>query len=133
MRLQQIPISWTILICLFCCETIWAQNSLNNKSYVPDTTFVDSLSKKGYDLWIRNSSKSIELGKEAYELASKLQYDKGAAFAKRVSGVGYWTLGESKNALFDLYNCLDLYQNLDDFEVTSNGKLNIVMVYAEID
>lgn len=133
MRIQQIIIFLNILICLFCCETIWAQEQSHNKSNAPDTTLVDSLLQKGYDLWIRNPSKSIELGNKAYNLASKLQYDKGAAFAKRVSGVGYWTLGESRDALFDLYKSLDLYQNLDDLEGISNVKLNIGMVYAEID
>lgn len=133
MRLQQILISLTILICIICCETIWAQDLSNNKSNAPDTKLVDSLSKKGYDLWIRNPSKSIELGKESYDLASKLNYNKGAAFAKRVSGVAYWTLGESRDALFDLYKSLDLYQKLDDLEGISNVKLNIGMVYAEID
>ncbi|WP_127136900.1 tetratricopeptide repeat protein [Flagellimonas oceanensis] len=98
-----------------------------------DTSTVDSLNQLGYDLWIRNPSQSVQLGEEAYRLSAALKYENGAAFAKRVSGVGHWSLGEPKKALFDLYESLDLYETLDDLEGVSNIKLNIGMVYADID
>jgi tetratricopeptide (TPR) repeat protein len=133
LNLSQMRISLTYFICALWCFPILSQNTPDSEGGKIDTLAVDSIAHKGYTLWIRDPSQSVILGEEAYRLANELKYEKGAAFAKRVSGVAHWTLGEPKQALFDLYEGLKLYENLDDLEGISNSKLNIGMVYADID
>lgn len=118
---------------ILLCIPIAIQDGTGKGKVVVDSTTVDSMAQKGYNLWIRDPSQSVQLGDEAYRLASQLKYYKGAAFSKRVSGVAHWTLGEPKQALFDLYEGLKLYESLDDLEGIANSKLNIGMVYADID
>lgn len=125
--------SLTYLLWMFCCLPLVLQDADYKEKGNRDTTTVDSIAQRGFDLWIRDPSQSVILGEEAFRLATDLKYVQGAAFAKRVSGVAYWTLGEPKQALFDLYEGLKLYEDLDDLEGISNVKLNIGMVYADID
>ncbi|MBW8243601.1 tetratricopeptide repeat protein [Muricauda oceani] len=117
--------------CLFTASLVAQDKMLDVVD--KDTSTVDSLNQLGYDLWIRDPSRSVQLGNRAYTMATALKYESGSAFAKRVSGVGHWSLGEAKQALFDLYEGLDLYEDLNDLEGVSNIKLNIGMVYADID
>jgi tetratricopeptide (TPR) repeat protein len=117
--------------CLFTTSLVAQDKGLDVVD--KDTSMVDSLNQLGYDLWIRDPSQSVQLGNTAYTMANALKYGSGSAFAKRVSGVGHWSLGEAKQALFDLYEGLDLYEDLNDLEGVSNIKLNIGMVYADID
>ena len=124
---------WTLLFWLVFSFSIFSQDKPNHQQTSPETKIIDSIAQQGYDLWIRDPAESVKLGQQAYALADEIKYSKGAAFAKRVSGVGHWTLGESKNALFDLYEGLELYEGLNDLEGVSNIKLNIGMVYADID
>lgn len=117
--------------CLLTTTLFGQNNGLDIADTNPAT--VDSLNQLGYNLWIRDPSQSVQLGVEAYSLANALKYDEGAAFAKRVSGVAHWSLGEPKQALFDLFEGLELYNSLDNQEGVSNIKLNMGMVYADID
>jgi Uncharacterized enzyme of heme biosynthesis len=123
--------TFTYLFSSILCLSLYSQEGKDNT--LVDSTTVDSLAERGYDLWIRDPSQSVKLGKEAYQLAQDLKYTKGAAFAKRVSGVAHWTLGDPKQALFDLYEGLKIYEVLVDVEGIANCKLNIGMVYADID
>lgn len=107
-------------------------DSVLSKSENTSRIAVDSLNNLGYNLWIRNPEKSVQLGERSYSIAEEINYQSGAAFAKRVSGVAYWAMGEPKNALEDLYAGLDLYADIGDMEGVGNCKLNIGMVYADI-
>ncbi|MGB5942973.1 MAG: tetratricopeptide repeat protein [Leeuwenhoekiella sp.] len=94
---------------------------------------VDSLSDLGYSLWIRNPEQSVAYGDQAYKIAEEIGYDLGSAYAKRISGVAHWALGEPRLALEDLYKALQLYSKIKNTEGIANTKLNVGMVYADID
>ncbi|WP_343486458.1 tetratricopeptide repeat protein [Allomuricauda sp. d1] len=93
---------------------------------------VDLLNQLGYQYWIRNSKTSAEYGKQALTLAEKINYTQGAAMAKRVLGVSFWTLGQPKKALENLYGSRELYLNIDNQEGAANALMNSGMVYADI-
>jgi len=93
---------------------------------------VDILNEFGYQNWIHDPQRSVELGKEALELAQSINYTRGTALAHRIMGVGYWALGAPKLALENLTAGRDLYTELDQREGIANCILNIGMVYADI-
>lgn len=131
--------SYRILFCgmfFLIANTLAGQAKQNeqskNKTFDDIKFNVDSLNKLGFSLWIREPAESVRLGDEAFKMADKASYSKGAAFAKRVSGVAHWALGEPRLALEDLYIALDLYDRIDDLEGRANSNLNIGMVYADI-
>ena len=98
----------------------------------PNKQRVDALNDLGYRYWIVNSKKSISNGAEALALAEKLAYPEGIARAKRVLGVGYWTLGKPKLALEHLTEGQKEYEEIGDPEGATNCLMNSGMVYADI-
>ena len=131
--------SYRILFCgmfFLIANTLAGQAKQNeqskNKTFDDIKFNVDSLNKLGFSLWIREPAESVRLGDEAFKMADKASYSKGGAFAKRVSGVAHWALGEPRLALEDLYIAMDLYDRIDDLEGRANSNLNIGMVYADI-
>ena len=93
---------------------------------------VDILNELGYRYWIVNSNQSVKYGTEALQLAEELSYSNGIAFAKRVLGVSYWTMGRPKLALENLTSAQQTYEEIDDLEGAANCLMNTGMVYADI-
>lgn len=93
---------------------------------------IDILNELGYRYWIVNSNRSIEYGKEALELARQEDYLNGIAFASRVLGVSYWTIGNPKLALENLTAAQQVYENINDPEGAANCLMNTGMVYADM-
>lgn len=128
--------TWFFLLLLFQSTNFFGQeekagNDAKSKNVVKFS--VDSLNNLGYSLWIREPAESVRLGNKAFSLAQNSSYSEGAAYAKRVSGVAHWALGEPRLALEDLYAALTLYNELNNINGEANSKLNIGMVYADID
>lgn len=118
-----------IVVKAYSFQNTTLENDLSKK----ESRIVDSLNQLGYALWIRNPAKSVEYGNKAFQLSEKTEYIPGAAYAKRISGVAHWALGEPRLALEDLYKALTYYSKLEDEEGVANTKLNIGMVYADIE
>ena len=93
---------------------------------------VDALNDLAYRYWIVDSNESIKYAKESLLLAEELGYKKGEAMAKRVLGVAYWTLGQSKLALENLTSAQNAYEFMGDKEGAANSLMNTGMVYADI-
>ncbi len=120
-----------LFICNLCIGQKKSDLSQINETENPKHR-IDSINDLGYSLWIKKPSHSVELGNKAYTLAEGTSYIEGAAYAKRISGVAHWALGEPRLALEDLYKSLDLYSSIKNKEGMANSKLNIGMVYADI-
>ena len=93
---------------------------------------VDVLNELGYLYWVINSRESVSYGKKGLALADSIAYPTGSAMARRVLGVGYWTLGELKLALEKLTEAEKLYLETGDMEGAANCLMNTAMVYADI-
>ncbi len=98
----------------------------------PSVKKVDVLNNLGYRYWIVDSNESVTYGTMALELAKELNYQKGMAFAKRVLGVSYWTIGQPKRALENLQEGQQIYSAIKDPEGAANCLMNSGMVYADI-
>ncbi|UII20906.1 tetratricopeptide repeat protein [Fulvivirga ligni] len=127
-----------LLLCLVYQTNTLAQSSMDSlqqelaKAAPKSSQKVDLLNHIGYEYWIIDSKKSIEYAEKSLELAKKLEYLEGRAFAHRVLGVAYWTIGQPRVALENLYAATDEYEVLKDEEGMANAILNTGMVYAEI-
>ena len=127
-----------LLLCLVYQTNTLAQSSIDSlqqelaKASPKSSQKVDLLNNIGYEYWIIDSKKSIEYAEKSLELAEKLEYLEGRAFAHRVLGVAYWTIGQPRVALENLYAATDEYEVLKDEEGMANAILNTGMVYAEI-
>ncbi len=107
------------------------QQILSGKS-LDDRERVDVLNELGYLYWVINSRESVIYGNKAFALADSINYLSGAALARRVLGVGYWTQGELKPALENLNEAEELYLQEGDREGAANCLMNTGMVYADI-
>jgi len=107
------------------------KNELGNAS-INDKMKVDLLNDLGYNYWIVNSTESVSYGEKALDLAEKSDYPQGAALARRVLGVSYWTMGQPKLALENLTEGQRLYSDIGDQEGATNCLMNSGMVYADI-
>ncbi len=130
-----------ILLFCFCSAMSFGQegettvDSLENvlrKHPSQNKNRVDALNDLGYRYWIVDSNESVKYGSEALQLAEELDYSEGAAMARRVLGVGFWTLGKLKLALENLTNAQNLYESSGDEEGAANCMMNTGMVYADI-
>lgn len=107
------------------------QQLLSGKS-LDDRKRIDVLNELGYLYWVINSRQSVYYGNKAFALADSIQYLSGAALARRVLGVGYWTQGDLKLALENLNEAEELYLQEGDQEGAANCLMNTGMVYADI-
>ena len=107
------------------------QQVLSGKG-LDDRKRVDILNELGYLYWVINSRESVAYGKNALALADSIQYRSGAALARRVLGVGYWTQGDLKLALENLNEAEEIYLQEGDREGAANCLMNTGMVYADI-
>lgn len=107
------------------------QQVLSGKG-LDDRKRVDILNELGYLYWVINSRESVAYGKNALALADSIQYHSGAALARRVLGVGYWTQGDLKLALENLNEAEEIYLQEGDREGAANCLMNTGMVYADI-
>ena len=106
------------------------KNVLQNR--IPlDEHRVDLLNQLGYEYWIIDPNESELYGTQALELATLLEYQTGAAFAKRVIGVAHWARGNYDPALEHLFDAFNIYTTLNDTLGIANTQLNIGMVYGD--
>lgn len=107
------------------------QQVLSGKG-LDDRKRVDVLNELGYLYWVINSRESVSYGNKALSLADSIEYRSGAALARRVLGVGYWTQGDLKLALENLNEAEEIYLQEGDREGAANCLMNTGMVYADI-
>lgn len=134
---MQFKITPIILLAMLNCIELTAQRDIDSlqaifNNYKPeDTIKVNLLNQMGFEYWIINPEKSDELGNMALELAQKLNFEKGEAFAHRVIGVANWARGNYEIGLIELLKALTLYDSMNDALGEANCNLNIGLIYAD--
>ncbi len=107
------------------------QNALQ-KSSEKTSDRVDLLNALGYEYWIIDSKKSIELGNEALSLSKEINYQPGIAKANRIVGVAHWTQGNHVRAIEFLDQAEKEYTALEDPAGVADSQMNAGMVYTDL-
>jgi signal transduction histidine kinase len=109
-------IGLTILICFVQAILLFAQDkqpmieqfqSQINQAPRPHQK-IDLMNKFSYELFGKNSQKSLELANEALKLAEKVDYPKGKSESLLNHSRNYWDLGDYPKALDFAYNSLKI-------------------------
>ena len=94
-----------------------------------DSTKVDLLNKISYNLFTTEPDSTIKYGSKARELAEKIKYSSGLAYALKNIGMGYYMLGEFLE-VFDYWNnSLLVFQSIGDLKGEANILNNLGAIY----
>lgn len=122
------------IIFLFHLNSLAGIDSLKNmllQHSAKDSLKVDILNQIGYEYWIIDPANSEEYGLKALQLAEKINYPSGLAFANRVVGVSHWARGSYEYALAFLLDGLTTYKKIQDTLGIANCTMNIGLVYQD--
>ncbi|MEL6534845.1 MAG: tetratricopeptide repeat protein [Bacteroidota bacterium] len=93
--------------------------------------YVDLLNQLGFEYWTVSSSEAEEYGRTALDIAERIGYSDGAAFAYRVMGVAHWVRGSYTQGLSLLFEARDRYRDLGDTLGMANCTMNIALIYTD--
>jgi tetratricopeptide (TPR) repeat protein len=96
-----------------------------------DTTYVNTLLTQSKSLFGENPSKAIDISQQAYDIAQKLNFQKGAATALKNIGIGYYYQQKYVEALDYWNQSLKLFEQMEDEVGVSNLLNNIGAVYMD--
>ncbi len=129
-----ITILFIVLMVNLCAQSTLKLDSLQQaleQHSIEDSVKVNLLNNIGFEFWIVAPSQSELYGEMALELADRLSYQPGRAFAKRVIGVSHWARGNYDRALPLLIDAYQIYSELQDTLGTANSLMNIGLVYSD--
>jgi len=124
-----------ISLLLLLTISIFAQESqkdslLNVLSSAQDTTRVNTLNALCDLLYRTDPAEAIHYGDEARELAEKLNYQKGLAYALKNLGLGYYFQGNYVEASIHWEQSLSLLESLQDNLGAANLMSNLGAIYS---
>lgn len=127
------------IFCLTFCFTyrLAAQNDIDSLQSLltlyntEDTLKVRILNQLGYEYWIIDPALSEDYGNQALSISTRLNDQKGKAFALRVIGVSHWTRGNFELGFVNLLRSKSDYQALNDVLGEANCDLNIGLIFAD--
>ena len=94
-----------------------------------DTTRVNTLNAIAYELFTYDTDEAIRYGTEAKNLAEKLNYQRGLAFAYKNIGLGYYYQGKYAEVWSSWDASLNIFEKLGDDLMVANIKGNIGAIY----
>ena len=89
---------------------------------------IDLLNQQAWDTRVNDSPRSLELSREAVELARSINYHSGLAHGLKLFGFSYVRIAKNNEALPLLQEALALFESLNDLKGQSvvNGYLAII-------
>lgn len=121
-----------ILVSLSSFSFAFDDNILEKQTAL-DTISVITLNEKGYSNRLTSPEQTINSGKRALNIATKLGYDKGKAESYRVIGIGYYYVNQRDSALNYYLLSLNLFKKINDELGEAKVSNNIGNLWAEID
>ena len=94
-----------------------------------DTARVNTLNAIAYELFTYDTDEAIRYGTEAKNLAEKLNYQRGLAFAYKNIGLGYYYQGKYAEVWSSWDASLNIFEKLGDDLMVANIKGNIGAIY----
>lgn len=99
------------------------------KTSKEDSAQVDLLNQLSKQLLNTGAEKSFDYAQQAVNLAGKLNYSTGLAYAYKYLGIGYFNRGDYMNALKHYELSLDVFKSIDDKRGMANMYMNVGNVY----
>ena len=96
-----------------------------------DTGKVNNLLALGKKLFSTAPGESVEYGLRAKELAEKLNFQKGLAYAYKTIGMGYYWQGNHLEAIHNYQKSLAIFDSIGDKVGVANIQNNIGAVYSD--
>ena len=120
MKLKFIKSAITLLFLIIIIQASIAQNTINIDSIkqviktIPnDTTKVNTINDFVWSIKISNFEDAENFGKQSYELAKRLEYTKGIAYATKNLGAVYYYASDNKKA-YEYYKIsLDAFKKME--------------------
>ena len=95
-----------------------------------DTAGVNKLLQQSKDQFSKDPNKAIEIAHQAKELADKIDFKQGAAYALKNVGLGYYFQGKYAETMDYWEQSLKIFEELNDDVGIANLLGNIAAVYA---
>src|SRR6476659_2050624 len=102
------------------------------KAEKEDTSQVANFPSVANGLKNNDPEKSIEFGKQALQLSTKLNYKKGIGKADVQTGIALINLGKYDESLNYLSQGLEISKSADDRQTSASALNNIGLVYSNI-
>lgn len=115
---------------VFFLHLIGVLSAQPNGSLKPE---VDRLNKLGYYSRLTDPDLTIEYGKRAFKLSTKINYRNGTAESFRVIGIGNYYLGRNDTALAKYLTSLTIFKETGNLTGQAKVYNNIGNLYREID
>jgi len=94
-----------------------------------DSLKVELLNKISYGLFTSNYEEAIEYGIKSKDLADKINYSSGQAYALKNIGLGYYMKGDFVK-VFDYWNqSLSVFESINDLQGVANIQNNLGAIY----
>jgi len=123
-----------IILCLFLlpCSLIgFTQPSAEKSPVESDSIWVNSLLQQSKRYFTDSPAKAISLALQAKNLAEKIHYQSGEAYALKNIGITYYYQGNFIEALDFYHQSLRFFQSINDYVGISNIYNNIGVVYYD--
>ena len=90
---------------------------------------VDILNELAYEISVGDWERAKQLGDESFELAQKLQYGKGLAYAKRLQGLFHYVQSDIEKAMPYMFEALQWFEENEDRKGEAGIKGFLGMIY----
>lgn len=118
----------------FCFSYSFAfQNDNSLLGLKNDTNTVNTLNLQAYKNRLTDPEQTIRTARKAQKIAGIINFDKGAAEANRVQGIGYYYLNQRDTALNYYLISLNLYKKIGDELGEAKVSNNIGNLWLDID
>ncbi len=115
-----------LFFCLFFSDTSFSQTGA-------DTLEINKLNANGYDNRLVDPEQTVDYGKKALELATKIHYTNGIAEAYRVVGIGKYYQNQSDDAIENYLTSLTYFKQAKNLDGEAKVYNNIGNLYRDFD
>lgn len=108
-----------------------AQSGTSLDATQEDSIYVNKLNQQSKEISAEDPAKGIILATQAKELAEKIGFQKGKAYALKYLGLGYYWQGKYAEAMGRWVESLKVFEQINDQTGVANLLNNMGAVYAE--
>lgn len=124
----------TLTLILFFVEFSAAEDKSDSLTTIiefapEDSNKVNAIIELASVYYMSAPSEAIRIGTEARDLAERINYKPGLAYAYKSIGMGYYFLGDYINALFNWQKSMETFREIDDKLGVANMLNNLGAVY----
>ena len=132
---QNIQFSVCLIAMLFCFVAGKAENKQTDSlmkvfnSSTQDSVRVNILNQLSKQLLNSDADKSFAYAQQSKDLATKIGYKYGLAYAYKYLGIGYFNRSDYISAIKDYQNASEVFKSINDKQGLANMYSNIGTIY----